>query len=254
MKIAIKPAILGLAIAFSLTSCKSNKVYNALLEERDNLAQSLADSQERIVSLEELNSQLVADNDAMNAEMDDMKADLKATMSKVEEIQGMVAAKQAELDQLKGDLTNAFGPYEDVGVEARDGKIYVSMPETILFNSGSSYLNRADRDIVSKFAEVLKADEGLSVLVEGHTDNANFIQGANSDNWDLSVRRSLNVVRALLKEGVAPSQITAAGSGEFSPVVTDNPDSAEARAANRRTEFIVIPNLDKLFDTYKMKK
>ena len=128
------------------------------------------------------------------------------------------------------------------------------MPETILFNSGSSYLNRADRDIVSKFAEVLKADEGLSVLVEGHTDNAKFIQGANSDNWDLSVRRSLNVVRALLKEGVAPSQITAAGSGEFSPVVTDNPDSAEARAANRRTEFIVIPNLDKLFDTYKMKK
>ena len=76
-------------------------------------------------------------------------------------------------------------------------------------------------------------------------------EGVGFDNWDLSVRRSMTVVRTLIREGVAPEQITAAGSGEFSPVVSDDASSTEAREKNRRTEFIIVPNLSELFKVYK---
>ena len=125
------------------------------------------------------------------------------------------------------------------------------MPEKVLFRSSSSSLDKSDREIIGKLAEVLKADASLSVIVEGHTDNAKMKEGVGYDNWDLSVRRAMSVVRTLIKEGVSPEQITAAGSGEFSPVVSEDASSKEAREKNRRTEFIIVPNLAELFNVYK---
>ena len=104
---------------------------------------------------------------------------------------------------------------------------------------------------VNELAEILKANEDISVFVEGHTDNAQIIAGPYRDNWDLSVARSTAVVRQLVKEGVSAGQITAAGAGDVRPAVAENPDSKESRAANRRTEFILTPNVAKLYDLVK---
>jgi chemotaxis protein MotB len=253
MKFAIKPVILGLAICATLTSCVKKSDYDALQAEKDALAQSLAESQDRIKSLEEANEALTADKDALTADLDQVKEDLKMTMSQVEEIKGLVAAKEAELSKIQGDVKAAFAGYEDAGltIESSNDQILISMPEQVLFRSSSSSLDRSDKDIITKLAEVLKNDASLSVIVEGHTDNAKMKEGVGFDNWDLSVRRSMTVVRTLIREGVAPEQITAAGSGEFSPVVSDDASSTEAREKNRRTEFIIVPNLSELFKVYK---
>ena len=253
MKIAIKPVILGLAVCATLTSCVSKKKYDTLQSEKDALATSLAESQDRIKSLEEQNEVLTADKDALTADLNQVKEDLKMTMSQVEEIKGLVEAKEAELEKIQGDVKAAFAGYEEAGltIESANDQIYISMPEKVLFRSSSSSLDKSDREIIGKLAEVLKADASLSVIVEGHTDNAKMKDGVGYDNWDLSVRRAMSVVRTLIKEGVSPEQITAAGSGEFSPVVAEDASSKEAREKNRRTEFIIVPNLAELFNVYK---
>jgi chemotaxis protein MotB len=253
MKIAIKPVILGLAICATLTSCVSKKKYDTLQGEKDALAQSLAESQDRIKTLEEQNEALTADKDALTADLNQVKEDLKMTMAQVEEIKGLVAAKEAEISKIQGDIKTAFAGYEEAGltIEASNDQILISMPEQVLFRSSSASLDKGDREIITKLAEVLKADASLSVIVEGHTDNAKMKEGVGYDNWDLSVRRSMTVVRTLIREGVAPEQITAAGSGEYNPAVTEDASSKEAREANRRTEFIIVPNLSELFKVYK---
>jgi len=254
MKFTVKLAVLGLVIATGLTSCVSNKKYNELLTQKEDLAKSLADSQEKIKMLEEQNVQLTEDKDNLTADLEQVKKDLQATMDKVADVEKMVAAKEAELAKVQGDIKTAFSDYEAAGLEisSQGDMIYISMPEKVLFRSGSARLDKSDKEVIGKLAEVLKGDETLSVIVEGHTDNAKLVQGASyNDNWDLSVARAVSVVRELIKQGVAPAQVTAAGAGEFMPAVAEDPSSSAAREANRRTEFIIVPNLNELFNYYK---
>lgn len=254
MKFTIKLAVLVLFAVSTLTSCVSNKKYEELLGEKEALAKSLAETQESLKMLEEEKDQLMAEKDNLANEVESMKADLEATKDQIDQVKQMIAAKEAEIAKIKGDVENAFAPYVKAGltIEEQDDMIYVSMPEKVLFRSGSANLDNDDKEVIGKLADILKADPSLSVIVEGHTDAKKMVQGAAySDNWDLSVARSVAVVRQLVKMGVSPEQVTAAGSGEHMPAVTENPDSSETLQANRRTEFIIVPNIDALFDYYK---
>ena len=249
MKFAIKPVILGLAICATLTSCVKKSEYDALQAEKDALAQSLAESQDRIKSLEEANEALSADKDALTADLNQVKEDLKMTMSQVEEIKGLVAAKEAELAKIQGDVKAAFAGYEDAGltIESSNDQILISMPEKVLFRSSSASLDRGDKEIITKLAEVLKNDASLSVIVEGHTDNVPIQNEILLDNWDLSVKRATSVVRVLQNDfGVPPERMTAAGRSSYIPVM-DN-DTSDGRAKNRRTRIVVLPKLDQFYD------
>ena len=246
MKLAVKLLLAGFVMT-AFVSCVSNKKYDALMEEKEALSKSLAESQEAIATLEDEKTGLMEDNANLSAEITQIQSDLKATMAEVENVKQMIADKEAQLKAVETELTEAFAVYQKSGltVVEKGGRLYISMPEKVLFRSGSAYLDKQDKDILDQLANVMKANPSMRLYVEGHTDNKKMVAGASySDNWSLSVARAVSVVRYLTKNGVDPSQVIAAGRGEFDPV-------GEDLSGNRRTEFVVDPAVADLYDMLK---
>jgi chemotaxis protein MotB len=132
-------------------------------------------------------------------------------------------------------------------VTRRDGKVYVSLEEQLLFKTGSTVVDPNGVRALQQLAVVLANNPDISIMIEGHTDNVPFRQGSSiKDNWDLSVMRATSIVRILLgAANIEPTRITVAGRGEFLPV--DPADTPEARRKNRRTEIILSPDLSELY-------
>lgn len=150
----------------------------------------------------------------------------------------------ALVSNLKRSLGNDSD--QDVTVEVRKGVVYISISDKLLFKSGSSEVSPRAEAVLAKIARVLNDHKELEILVEGHTDNVPISTPVMKDNWDLSVARATSVVRTLqTKYGIAPNRMVAGGRGEFAPKVSNQ--SADGRAANRRTEIIVLPTLDQFF-------
>lgn len=253
MKFAMKFTVLILAVLVTFSSCVSSKKYDMLMAEKDALAKSLAESQEAIKKLEQDNAQLMQDKDDLAKQIAAVKADLEATKGEISKVKQMVEMKEKELQTLKSTVEGAFADYEKLGltVAGDNERLYISMPEKVLFKSGSARLDKDDKTVLKKLADIMVANPDLKMRVEGHTDDQPIASGPYADNWDLSVARSLAVSRELIKQGVKPDQITASGSGEYQPAVKDNPKSAETRASNRRTEFVLEPNLKQIYDVVK---
>ena len=158
-------------------------------------------------------------------------------------------AKERELEAVRSSVTKALVGFADKGlkVETKDGKVYVSMENKLMFPSASWTVSREGANAIKELAKVLEQDTTLNIMVEGHTDNDPYRGNtAVKDNWDLSVMRATAIVKLLLQHGPAinPSRIEACGHGEFAPKADNS--TAEGKAANRRTEIILTPNLDKL--------
>jgi chemotaxis protein MotB len=133
-------------------------------------------------------------------------------------------------------------------VVQKNGKVYISLEEDLLFASGKYEVNSGGVSALSKLSTALAIQKDLEILVEGHTDSIPLSgRGLVKDNWDLSVMRATNVVKVLLKTpSLDPLQLTAAGRAEFVPISTNK--TKEGRSANRRIEMILSPNLDDLFE------
>lgn len=252
----MKPTLKFLAImvvaAGLFSSCVSNKKYNELLAEKDQLAQTLSKTQELLKEVEEAKKQLEMDKTSLMGEIDAVKKDLQSTKGRITEVEKKLAEKDAEISRIKGEISSAFANLNKSGLTIRqDGDMfYVSMEEKLLFKSGSATVNKSGKEILGKFADLLKNNADMAVLVEGHTDNKQFVGGGQfSDNWELSVARATNVVKHLVKTGVDASRLTAAGRGEYAPVASN--DTPETRQQNRRVEFAVIPMVSKLYDMTK---
>lgn len=158
-------------------------------------------------------------------------------------------AKQRELEQLKSAVTNALVGFRDKGlnVESKDGKVYVSMEDKLLFASGSWTVSPQGVEALKSLAKILEDNPDLNIMVEGHTDNDAY-RGSTAvkDNWDLSVMRATAIVKLLLKQGpsIDPARVVAAGHAEYSPKVKNT--SASNKAKNRRTEIILTPKLNEV--------
>ena len=163
-------------------------------------------------------------------------------------------AKERELEAVRNSVTKALVGFSDKGlnVETRDGKVYVSMENKLLFPSASWTVSKDGVAAIKQLAQVLEQDSTLNIMVEGHTDNDAY-RGSTAvkDNWDLSVMRATAIVKLLLQhgKGINPSRIEACGHGEFSPKVAN--DSPEHKAMNRRTEIIITPNIEALLEEVK---
>ncbi len=149
------------------------------------------------------------------------------------------------LDNVKGAL-NGFSS-DELTVREEGGKVYVAMSDKLLFESGSANVNELGKQALGKLAEVLNKQTDIDIYIEGHTDSIPIHTAIFQDNWDLSVIRSTSVVRILTETyDVSPLQIQPCGRGEFKPVDTNA--TPEGRAKNRRTEIIIAPKLDKLYE------
>lgn len=172
-------------------------------------------------------------------------AELQVKNQKMNELEASIDATKNQLTGLKSKISEALKQFEGKGmnVSQKDGKIYVSVENSLLFPSGSWKVQSKALPSIQKLTKVLVQDQDLEFLIEGHTDNIPFGgNGALKDNWDLSVKRATSIVKEMLKnKKLDPSRITAAGRGEFNPI-GDN-SKKTGRAQNRRIEIIIQPDL-----------
>lgn len=165
----------------------------------------------------------------------------------LKEMQSIIARQDSITKRLNDIVRNALLGFnaDELSVEIRNGKVYVSMSDKLLFKSGSANVESKGKDALKVLAEVLNKNTDIDILVEGHTDNVPIKTAQFKDNWDLSVVRATSIVRILTDDyNVSPLRVTASGKGEFMPRASN--DNADGRAKNRRTEIILSPKLDEL--------
>ena len=217
--------------------------YSAL-EKNSNeaLKANLAKNRELLDQLEAKEKSLAIEQERLNA-----------SSKRLNELEALIAAKESSMRKLKETLSNALNGFEGKGltVEQKNGKVYVSMENKLLFKSGSWAVSPEGKNAVVEVGKVLGDNPDISVLIEGHTDDDPFGgSGPIEDNWDLSTKRATAIV-AILSENkqVTKQNLTAAGRGEFSPLASNA--TAEGKAKNRRIEIILTPRLDAIADMLK---
>lgn len=233
--------------------------YNATKANFDNLKSSYdaleANSSAAIAENSKKNRELLAQLEAKeqalaaeNARLEKLKKELEDRSNRVAELENVIASKDAAMTALKDAISRALTDFEGKGltVEQRDGKVYVSMENKLLFSSGSWSVGSEGRRAVEQLGSVLGDNPDIAVLIEGHTDNVPYKgSGQLSGNWDLSTKRATAIVNILRENAtINPENLTAAGRGEFAPIASN--DSAEGKAKNRRIEVVLTPKLDEL--------
>lgn len=276
-----------LLTTFSISSCVvlSPKKYKALLAKQDSLHTGWNDSQTKNESLEERINRLRKDTANMNSQLADLRAqytemdanyaklrnnssaeinklsgnlnklsgDLQKREQRLKEVEEILRKRDEATNQLKAKLQEALLGFAKNGltVEIKNGKVYVSLTDKLLFPSGSIIIDEKGKQALTQLAQVLKQQPEINIAVEGHTDSQRINNlGQIKDNWDLSVLRSTSVVRFLTEEQKVESvRMTATGKGEYQPL---NPNTtAENRSKNRRIEIVLSPKLDELYDLIK---
>jgi chemotaxis protein MotB len=173
---------------------------------------------------------------------------LSKSAQRLQELENLIAAKEATMRKLKETLSNALNGFEGKGltVEQKNGKVYVSMENKLLFNSGSWSVGSEGKKAVVELGKVLGENPDIAVLIEGHTDNDAYAgSGPIADNWDLSTKRATAIVSILSEnKAINKKNLTAAGRGQFSPLAGN--ETAEGKAKNRRIEIILTPRLDEI--------
>jgi chemotaxis protein MotB len=212
-------------------------------------SKSTKDLAEQSQKNQELRNQLNEKEQQLEAEslrLQNLQNELNIRSAKIDELENLIQAKELQMQQLKNAISSALKNFEGKGltVVQKNGKIYVSMENKLLFGSGSWAVGAEGKSAIEQLADVLLQNSDIQVLIEGHTDTVPFKSGELLDNWDLSMKRSTAVVRILQNKGVNPTQMTAAGRSEFVPVATNS--TADGKAKNRRIEIILAPNLDEI--------
>jgi len=249
------------------------KEYDAATTERNDLMQKYAALQKNYSSLEESydaleqnSSAAILENSRQNRELlaqldeketdllteknrlEKLQKDLNLRSQRIDELESVIAAKDAKMNALKNAVSNALTNFEGKGlsVEQKDGKVYVSMENKLLFDSGSWAVNQEGRKAVKQLGSVLAQNPDIAVLIEGHTDNVPYGgSGQLKDNWDLSTKRATSIVQILRENNqIYPQSLTAAGRGEYAPIAKN--DSEAGKAKNRRIEVILTPKLDEI--------
>ena len=186
----------------------------------------------------------------MDIDLQERARSVKSREEEMLQLQQLLNEKDDNLSRLKNSVASALLGFKGEGltVEEREGKLYVSLENSLLFPSGSWKVNENGKKAIVELAKVLVQQSDIQIMVEGHTDNVPYMgTGLIKDNWDLSVMRATAIVRILTNnKGLKANRITAAGKGPHSPLVENN--SSENRAVNRRTEIILSPNMDKLIE------
>jgi chemotaxis protein MotB len=267
-----------IATAFSSCVILSPKKYKALLSRQDSLSKGLSESQLLNQNLESLISRLRKDTTGLSAalgelrnryseidsnytklrsnsstEINKLSSDLKKREQRLKEVEEILRKRDEATNQLKEKLQQALLGFTKNGltVEIRNGKVYVSLTDKLLFPSGSIVIDEKGKQALTQLAEVLKQQPEINIAVEGHTDSQKITNlGQIKDNWDLSVLRSTSVVRYLTEISKVESvRMTATGRGEYQPLGPNT--SADSRSKNRRIEIVLSPKLDELYDLIK---
>jgi chemotaxis protein MotB len=263
-----------------LSSCVvlSKKKYEKLIAQKDSLSTGLDAEQVKSASLEEQVKSLKIDTLNLNAKIADLQSqleglntnyaslrnntsseitklssDLEKREARLKEVEAILKKRDEATNALKEKLQKALLGFQQNGltVEIRNGKVYVSLTDKLLFSTGSIVIDDKGKQALLELAKVLNTQPEINIAVEGHTDNQKVGNlGQIKDNWDLSVLRSTSVVRYLTElQNISPERLTATGKGEYQPIALGN--TPQDRSRNRRIEIVLSPKLDELYNLIK---
>lgn len=241
---------------YNKLSSRFNELQNAQddlvkgnVKETQKLLGELRDAQENLRKKEELLNQLSQSLDSKKNSLEELTNELDRRNARLAELEKILDAQKKIVGDLKTKVSEALLGFENNGltVTMKNGKVYVSLDEKLLFRSASWEIDANGRSALKKLAGVLERNPGIQVTIEGHTDNVPYARTGNlADNWDLSVKRATTVVRVLLDgSSIDPKRLTAAGHSEYLPV--DDRNTTDARQKNRRTEIVLTPDLSELY-------
>ncbi len=278
----ISKFILLFSVSFLLltSSCVvlSTKKYKQLLLDKDSVIAGWEAERVKVVSLEDELLKLRSDTANLNQEIEGLASkmkdltknyaalrsnssteinklsdDLKRREARLKEVEDVLKKRDEATNALKNKLQKALLGFTQSGltVEMKNGKVYVSLTDKLLFSSGSIIIDDRGKQALKELAKVLNTQPDITIAVEGHTDNQKVINlGQIKDNWDLSVLRATSVSRYLADEQkIDPNRLTATGKGPYQPV--ENANTPEARSKNRRIEIVLSPKLDELYNLIK---
>lgn len=219
-----------------------NAYYKNLTNSSGKQTRDMALQQEQLLTIQQNLEKTRAQNDSLSRSLAERE-------KKVQELEQVLANKDNLVQQLRTKISSALLNFKenDITVKVKNGQVYVSLAEQLLFGSGSIEVDAKGVTALQQLAKAIKDQKDINIMVEGHTDNVPISKKSQymNDNWDLSVMRATSISRILIKGGLQPRQITAAGRGEFSPLAVN--DTPANKQKNRRTEIIITPNLDELF-------
>jgi chemotaxis protein MotB len=220
------------------------------VNETRKLLTELKTAQDNLQKKEDLLRQLEQTLDAKKASLDEMTFELDKKNARMTELEQILETQKKIVQDLKTKVSEALLGFENKGltVTMKNGKVYVSLDEKLLFKSASWEIDANGRNALKKLAGVLEKNQDIQITIEGHTDNVPFnpAGGQLTDNWDLSVKRATTVVRVLLDgSNIDPKRLTASGRSQYLPV--DDNSNTDARQKNRRTEIILTPDLAELY-------
>jgi chemotaxis protein MotB len=219
-----------------------SNTYKNLLNNSGKLNRDFAQQQDQLLAIQR-------NLDATRRTNDSLSNSLAEREKKVQELEQVMANKDKAVQDLRSRITSALLNFKenDITVKVKNGKVYVSLAEQLLFQSGSVEVDGKGVTALQQLAKAIKDQSDLHIMIEGHTDNVPISKKSQymNDNWDLSVMRATSITRILTRAGLSPQQITASGRAEFSPLASN--DNAQNKQKNRRTEIIITPNLDELF-------
>ncbi len=219
-----------------------NAYYKNLLNSSGKLNRDLTLQKEQLLAIQDNLERTRKLNDSLSTSLMERER-------KVKELEQILANKDKAVQDLKSKISNALLNFKenDLTVNVKNGKVYVSLAEQLLFRSGSIEVDAKGVTALGQLGKALKDQKDIHIMVEGHTDDVPISKKSAymQDNWDLSVMRATAITKILTREGVSPKQITASGKGEYSPLTPNT--TPENKQKNRRTEIIITPNLDELF-------
>lgn len=258
----IKMFLIFFAGLFILSGCVAKRKYldeqianRYLRSDSAVLANKVSELESRVTLLQKQIEQLKNENATLSNTINDKSNALSQNQQALAEQQKKLAQLQALLDQqkmkaeaLKKKMADALVGFSanELTVTQKNGKVYVSLSESLLFPSGSAVVNEKGKEALSKLAAVLVLNPDISVDIEGHTDSIP-IRTKYEDNWALSTARATSIVRILVNDyKVDPRNVVASGHSMYDPMATNS--TPEGRAQNRRTEIILSPKLDELYN------
>lgn len=220
------------------------------VKETQKLLSELQLAQSNLQKKEDLLRQLEQNLDTKKASLDELTFELEKRNARLAELEKILDAQKKIAQDLKNKVSEALMGFENNGltVTMKNGKVYVSLEEKLLFKTASWDIDVNGKSALKKLAGVLEKNPDIQVTIEGHTDNVPYNPGNSQlkDNWDLSVKRATTVIRVLLEgSSIDAKRLTAAGRSQFQPV--DDRNTADARQKNRRTEIVLTPDLTELY-------
>jgi len=248
----------SLSLGLILSSCVTNKLFMASQNKAAKLQKDsvethgqLNDCNAQVVNLKKDKIALQYKNDSIQGELKDLSTESKMTIAdqskRLKNLQDLIQSQKKVMSKLKNSMADALMKYksDELSVNIKNGNVYVSLEEKLLFKSGSDVVDPKGKEALKTLAKVLNSTKDISVMIEGHTDNVPIKTKRFKDNWDLSTARATSIVRILTENGFDSRRITASGRGKFHPVKTN--ENPKGRASNRRTEVILSPDLKELY-------